>query len=267
LVIAVADLEIISFEAVDPPAEVLVGEEVDLLLRKIITNNGPSAPMNVVLTRTATAPLDSIVTPTLSITPEFALELDEERVVDEVFTINCGAASHHVFTFTNEIQPLDPRDTDPDQTNNQAEINLEVECVVPVAINIKAQSDPNSINLRGHIPVTILTTEAGEYGLPLAFDATTIDPASVRFGPPDVIWMETGGASPRHRRGFHIEDSYELDETTRDGDLDMVLHFVADETGLEVTDTEACAKGAWIDGAGNQHKFFGCDAVRMLDHP
>ena len=78
------------------------------------------------------------------------------------------------------------------------------------------KSGPN-----GAIPVAILTTSAGEYGLPLAFDATTIDPVSVRLGLSDTVWFETGGATPRHNRG-HVEDSYELDEVTQDGDNDMV---------------------------------------------
>jgi hypothetical protein len=265
LVIAVADLEIVSFEAVDPPTEVLVGESVDIILRKEITNNGPSAPMDVELTKTATAPPDSTVTPTLSVAPELTLGLGELRVVDEVFTIECGAASHHTFIFTNEIQPLNPEDTDPDQSNNFATLDLEVECVVPVVINIKPGSDPNSINPRSRdvIPLAVLTTSAGEYGTPINFDATTIDPLSVRFGPRDDVWTETGGAFEAHGRG-HIEDSRELDEVTMDGDEDMVLHFHVRETGIEFGDTEACVKGEWMDGGGSVHKFFGCDAVRTV---
>jgi uncharacterized repeat protein (TIGR01451 family) len=265
LVIAAADLEIVSFEAVNPPAEILVGAPVEITLRKIVTNNGPSAPMDVELTKTASAPPDSIVTPNLSVSSEPALGLNELREVDEVFTIECGAASHHTFAFSNEIQPLNPEDTDPDQSNNFASLEVGFECVVPVAINIKPGSDPNSINPRneGVIPVAILTTLAGEYGTPLDFDATTIDPLSVRFGPPEAVTAETGGAFETHGRG-HIEDSKELDESTMDGDLDMVLHFKTQETTIEAGDTEACAKGEWVDAAGNVHKFFGCDAIRTV---
>ncbi|MDT8307024.1 MAG: S8 family serine peptidase [Anaerolineae bacterium] len=265
LVVAEADLEIVSFEAVDPPAQVLVGEDVDITLRKVFTNNGPSAPMDVEVTQTATAPPDATVTPTMAVSTEAALALNELRELFEVFTINCGAASHHTFIFENEIQPLDPADTDPDQSNNTATVELDIECVVPVALNIKPGSFPNSINpdSRDVIPLAILTTTAGEYGLPLAFDATTIDPLSVRFGPPDEVWNETGGAFEAHNRG-HIEDSRELDESTRDGDLDMVLHFHVRETGIGPGDTEACVKGQWVDGNGDPHTFFGCDSVRIV---
>jgi uncharacterized repeat protein (TIGR01451 family) len=262
-VVAQADLEIVSFELVDPPTEILVGEDVEIALRKMITNRGPSAPMDVSVTQTGTAPPDSTVTPAVATSQEMAVGLNEMREVVEAFTINCGAASHHTFTFVNEIQPLHPADTDPDQGNNLASVDLEVECVVPVAINIKPASYPNSINAnsRGKIPLAVLTTMAGEYGLPLGFDATSINPLSVRFGPRAVVWTETGGAFESHERG-HVEDSYELDDSTRDGDLDMVLHFGTQASTIQRGDTEACVKGEWVDGSGNVHKFFGCDSVR-----
>jgi uncharacterized repeat protein (TIGR01451 family) len=265
LVQAEADLEIVSFEVVDPPADILVGEDIDILLRKVITNNGPSGPIDTTLTITATAPPDSSATPAVSTFDELALGIGEMREVWEMVTINCGQASQHIFTFTNEIEPLNPADIDPNLDNNVAVIELEMECVVPVAINIKPGSFPNSINPDGQgvIPVAVLTTLAGEYGTPIDFDATTIDPLSVRFGPRDLVWTETGGAPEAHGHG-HIEDSYELDEVTKDGDLDMVLHFRTQETGIVHGDTEACIKGQWIDSMGGVHKFFGCDSVRTV---
>jgi uncharacterized repeat protein (TIGR01451 family) len=265
LVVAVADLEIVSFEAVDPPAEILIGEDVDIAFEKVITNNGPSAPMDTELTLTATASPGASVTPGLLVFPELALDLNEMRLVEEVFTVSCEEPGAHTFTFTNEIQPLDAADTDPDQTNNTAEVNLEIECVVPVKINIKPGSFPNSINLSnmGVIPVGVLTTEAGEYGLPLAFDATSIDPLSVRFGPEEAVWDETGGAFEAHNRG-HIEDTFELDEVTKDGDDDMVLHFRTQETGIASDDTEACVKGEFVAEDDSVFEFFGCDSIRIV---
>jgi hypothetical protein len=221
--------------------------------------------MDTELTMTGIAPPDGVVTPTLLVFPEYALGLEENRVVTETFMIRCDGASNHIFSFTNQIMPLHPEDTDPDLSNNTAALDLQVECVVPVQINIKPGSFPNSINTKnqGVIPLAILTTAAGEYGLPLAFDATLIDPLSVRFGPPELVWDESGGAFEAHNRG-HLEDSYEMDEMTRDGDIDLVLHFRTQETGIGLDTTEACVKGEWMDGMGNIHKFFGCDSVRIV---
>ena len=263
-VVAVADLEIVSFDAVDPPAEILVGEPTQITLRKVITNNGPSAPMDTRLTTDATASPGTTVSPGQLVIDEPALGLDEQREVEEQFTIECQEASNHSFEFVNTLAPEHAADTDPDLSNNEATITLDVICVVPVTINIKpGGGNPINLGAKGVIPVAVLTTTAGQYGNPLAFDATTIDPKSVRFGPANVVFDETGGASESHGKG-HIEDSYEPDEKTRDGDKDMVLHFATQQTGLGPLDTQACVKGDWIDGGGDTHKFFGCDSISIV---
>ena len=262
-VVAKADLAIVSFQPVNPPSQILVGKDVTITLRKVITNHGPSAPMDVKLTKTASAP-GATITPASVTELQPALGLGELRTVDEDFTVRCNKASSHTFTFTNEIAPANPADTDPDLSNNTAQVQFQMQCVVPVAINIKPGSFPNSINLRGNrVPVAVLTTAAGEYGLPLAFDATKIDPGSVRFGPADLVFSGLGGAPAIRNRG-HIEDAFELDERTKDGDKDMVLHFHQAASGLAVGDTQACVKGDWTDSGGNVHSFFGCDSVRIV---
>ena len=263
-VLAKADLEIVSYGAIDPPTQIIVGEDIEITTRKVITNNGPSAPMDTRLTPTATSSPGTTVTPTSVVTEEPALGFEEEREVIETFLLSCEEASAHQFTFSNEIQPFHPADMDLSQNNNTAEFTLDVECVVPVQINIKPGSDPNSIIIgAGTVTVAILSTDIGEYGLPLGFDATTIDPLSVRFGPHDTVFDDTGGATARHKRG-HFEDSLELDEITNDGDTDLVLHFRTRDTGILTGDTEACVKGNWIDAAGAVHTFFGCDVIRIV---
>jgi len=262
-IVAEADLAIVSFEAVDPPAAIFLSDPVEITLRKVITNLGPSAPIDARLTMTATAGPLADVDPTNRTIDEPALGLDELREVFETFTITCFEAGAHTFHFENTISPLNPADTDPNPDNNDAVAEISVECV-EVTINIKPGSDPNSINLRaGSITVAVLTTEVGEYGMALPFDATLIDPLSVRFGLRDELLFGTGGALEIHNRG-HLENAFELDEVTKDGDLDMVLHFKASESGLALGDVEACVIGSWTDLGGMVHSFFGCDAVRIV---
>src|SRR5262249_54312336 len=160
-----------------------------------------------------------------------------------------------------EILPANVADVDPNTANNSGLLSFTIECVVPVAVNIKPGSIPNPINLgsNGVTPLAVLTTRAGEYGLPLDFDATTIDPLSARFGNKALVFSETGGAAEAHGRG-HPEDSLEKDEKTRDGDIDMVMHFSTPDTGLLPGDTEACVKGRFTSG-GQSFKFFGCDSI------
>jgi sugar lactone lactonase YvrE len=106
-------------------------------------------------------------------------------------------------------------------------IALDLEVFIQVAIDIKPGSDPNSINpkSKGNIPVAILTT--GD------FDATTVDPLSVEFGP--------DGATESHGRG-HIED------VDGDGDDDLVLHFRTQDTGIQCGDTSASLTGETFSG-------------------
>jgi hypothetical protein len=98
---------------------------------------------------------------------------------------------------------------------------------VTVQIDIKPGSFPNSINpqSKGVIPVAILTTRD--------FDATTVDPLSVEFGP--------NGAFEAHGKG-HIEDANE------DGTKDLVLHFRTQKTGIRCEDTTASLTGTTFDG-------------------
>ena len=49
-----------------------------------------------------------------------------------------------------------------------------------------------------------------------------------------------------------------------DGDLDMVLHFKAADTGIDADTTEACISGRYLGLDNKFHLFFGCDAVRIV---
>lgn len=108
---------------------------------------------------------------------------------------------------------------------------------IPVLIDIKPGSDPNSINLgsKGVIPVAILTTED--------FDATTVDGETVRFGP--------GQAAPVH---------YAIEDVDGDGDLDIILHFKVQEADIGAEDTEAILTGQTQDSV----HIIGVDAVRIV---
>jgi hypothetical protein len=111
--------------------------------------------------------------------------------------------------------------------------------LVSVSIDIKAGSDPNSINTdnRGVVPVAILTTAD--------FDALTVDADSLVFGPAEAEKM--------HKQA-HVED------VDGDGDLDLLLHFRTQDTGIAPGDTEACLMGQTYDGA----PIMGCDSVETV---
>jgi polyhydroxybutyrate depolymerase len=96
-----------------------------------------------------------------------------------------------------------------------------------VVIDIKP-----SINLagKGVTPVAILSSNE--------FDATTVDPTTVLFGP--------GGweAKPVH---------YAYEDANNDGLLDMILQFKTQETGIQAGDTSVTLTG---------RSFFGTDSIK-----
>jgi uncharacterized repeat protein (TIGR01451 family) len=145
---------------------------------------------------------------------------------------------------------------DPDTTANEASATTSI--LIPVAINIQPGGSPNTVNSRGRANVAILSTSVGEYGLPFAFDAGTVSPLGVRFGPESLVLA--GGGAGLIRGSGHLEDSFELDEVTQDGDLDLVLQFRVADSGLTTTSTEACVAGTF--GAG--YRFIGCDAINVV---
>ena len=261
-VIAVADLELLSTELVDPPTELTIGEPQTVLVRDVLTNHGPSAPMDTRVDRTSDATPNATATPSATSAVEAAVGLEEQRVSEQSFDVACTAPGPATFTFETAISPDRADDVDPDLSNNDGDASFSVDCIVPVAINIKPGSFTNPLNLKsnGVIPVAVLTTEAGEYDLPLAFDATEIDPLSARFGPLAVV-TAGGGAPEAHARG-HLEDAVERsDETTRDGDLDMVLHFRTQLSALSGSETEVCVRGTF---GPNDWLFQGCDIVTFV---
>lgn len=262
-VIAMADLETVSAAAVGVPSEMIIGTPAQFTLRRVIDNNGPSAPVDATITTTGSASAGASVDPVSGRT-ETAMAKDAPRTVEETVTVNCAAPGAHTFTVVAGIRPASADDVDPNLANNEKSVSVSIQCVVPVAINIRPHHEDNRFSLStADVNVGLLTTRAGEYGLPLAFDATAADITSVRFGPRETTFAG-GGASDR-RGKLDAADSWERsNEALRDGDVDLEFRFVRAETGIPSGTSEACLKGT-AKGPAGTFKFFGCDTIVI--HP
>ena len=110
---------------------------------------------------------------------------------------------------------------------------------LPISIDIKPATFPNIINTKskGKIPVAILTTDS--------FDATTVDPTTVLFGP-------TGSeVAPVH---------WATEDVNGDGDIDLVLHFVTQHTAITCGNASASLTGATFSGV----KIKGTDPIETV---
>jgi hypothetical protein len=111
--------------------------------------------------------------------------------------------------------------------------------VKEVTIDIKPGSFPNSINPenKGVTPVAILTTGG--------FDAANVDPTTVRFG------ANGTEAAPAHSA---------LEDVDNDGDLDLILQFSTQSTGILCGATSASLTGTTLSG----QQIKGTDSVNTV---
>jgi hypothetical protein len=162
-----------------------------------------------------------------------------------------GTGVYHlaIQEFTNATAPMQDQvftwETTPGQIDTFAEssspdgkITLNpLQLTVPVDIKPGSSTNPIYLKSQGVIPVAILSTSV--------FDATTVDPLTVQFGPNGAV----ASSNP-----WHLED------VNGDGKLDMVLQFNTQQTGIRSTDTQACLTGKTKSGVPIK----GCDVVSIV---
>lgn len=125
------------------------------------------------------------------------------------------------------------------------EVRLSNVVLMPVEIDIKPGSDPNSINLKdqGQLPVAILTTAT--------FDVIQIVPESLQLGGGAV---NTRGAKKALKRAVSYED------VDGDGDIDMMAFFSVPDLVLTEATTALELTGILTDGT----HITGLDFVRVV---
>lgn len=122
---------------------------------------------------------------------------------------------------------------------NYGDIIIAAPPSIPISIDIKPNDSNNSINpsAGGRVSVAVLTT--GD------FNAADVDVSTVRFG-------AKGTEAAVLHSSFADADA--------DGDLDLILHFAVQKTGINCASTSAVLTGETLSG----QRFSGSDAVRTV---
>ena len=122
-------------------------------------------------------------------------------------------------------------------TDNGGLTDFVTMATVPIDVKPGSSENPFNTGSNGKTPVALLTTPA--------LDATTIDASKLRLGPK--------GAAPAPH-GVHNED------VDGDGDLDLMLQFPTQETGVVAGMTTLCLHGTLPD----RRAFTACDRIRTV---
>lgn len=142
MAVAVADLYLTDFSAPNPPIQMLVDEQVVVELTSVVGSKGPSSPMDTVLTLTAEASAGATVSPTWLATAQNRVQNGESRLVVDHPILMCSSPGAAEFHFTHEIAPARAPDTDPEPSNNRAELVLKVECLASDSYDPRDTEEP-----------------------------------------------------------------------------------------------------------------------------
>ena len=259
-VVAVADLRLDALNVASAPPLLVIGQPAPLTLSAPVSSGGPSSPMDARVTFTAAG---TGVTATTATTAVPALSTTTPRTATGTVQLTCTQPGIRTLLVAASIAPTHAADTDPVAANNAKLIPLTIECLTPVAYNIRPGSTANEINLASGVVLTVVVTSSpGEYGLPLPFDATKVDPGSVRFGTRALV--SSGNGTVEKDGHGHLIRSMGLDEELPDHDVDMGLHFDPRLAGITLHDTEACVRGRYTAPDGTNLGFLGCDKITVV---
>jgi len=165
----IASQEILAANCVDPaPAGIDVSSDVEICVKKVLHNNGPVDPVDVDITKTASAPPGCTIAPTAD-SDQVALDVSVDVEHTELFTIHCSEPSTHgPFIIENSIAPKDPDIVDPEPGSNSATSQLTVNAWAEADAKITAQwvEGPAEIPVSEDVPIIVKKTihNNGLYG-------------------------------------------------------------------------------------------------------
>lgn len=181
---------------------------------------------------------DIVIAPTLR-TGDYIIEIipESDALPTDVYTLEIEAAGTTI-TLAQNV----PINDIPSQGYGIRSTGEAISQFIPVAIDIKPGSFPNSINpkSKGKIPVAILS--ATTFDAPLEVDASSLTFGRTGYEP-SLAFCNSGGG-----------------DMNGDGILDLVCHFHTQAAAFHSGDTQGILKGETIDGT----PITGKDSVRIV---
>jgi uncharacterized repeat protein (TIGR01451 family) len=234
----------------------LVGKPITCTIE--VSNAGPGLPRNVVVTDEVTTGLAAA---------DYTVGAARFHVGDDTTTYPCSTSTSAGFSCEIGSVPVDGTvtievvlqttkpglitngasvstdSTDATTTNDEDEVAVDV--YRPVIVDIQPGATPNAVNVTkgGVVSVAILSTAT--------FAATSLNIATQCFGDAET---------PSQRSCAESHGTVHVQDVNKDKRQDLLFHFDAKATGIDLGDTTACLRGTTTNGTG----FFGCDTVKPL---
>ena len=135
-----ADMKVVTQYVENPPAAIALSEDVPIVLKKVIHNDGPYAPVEATTTTTVTAPADCPVNPMVHTQQFYNVPVSVDILHNEPFTIHCSKLGRYTFTFADTVGLKDPHVHDHGPGTNTATTELIVNSVSQADVKIVSAS-------------------------------------------------------------------------------------------------------------------------------
>ncbi|UCH87408.1 MAG: hypothetical protein JSU97_03185 [Dehalococcoidia bacterium] len=153
-----SDLKVVDQYMEAPPVEIAPSEDAPVVLDKIIHNNGPWRPVDVLTETIVTAPPGCTVYPEVHIQQFHNVPVSANILHHEPFTIHCSELGQFTFIFEDTVEHKDPRLWDPDPDNDSATTELTVNSVSEADVKIVSASfidPPTKVDLAVDTDITL----------------------------------------------------------------------------------------------------------------
>ena len=140
------------------PTEIPVSGDVNVMLIKVLHNNGPYGPVHAQTVTDVTVPPDCTISPNPHIQRFWNVPVSVDILHHEPFIIHCSEPSEHTFVFDDEVTLTDPNAVDPEPLNNSQVTELTVAAVAEADVKITSVgfvNPPTKLPLGENVDITL----------------------------------------------------------------------------------------------------------------